>query len=217
MVRKQKERPVATSQNQTLPRLPTTTASFVYQTSIPVCLPASNNVVSGILLINNVFTQRCLLPSLHHPRTLRRCHRPVAPRRYHHLPQGVAASLPGACLPTTWYVPVHHLPYHRGIDPSERSHRAAYCLQQHCLVRQCVVFTNSVSHPSERWHRGCLAKPWIKSINCNFAPVCVRWPPSVRWHRGAQKIQNIYIEKPVRTRCHLTHDYGIRAYDMFYK
>jgi len=65
----------------------------------------------------------------------------------------------GACLPTIWYVPVHLLPYHRGIDPSERSHRAAYCLQQRCLVRPCVVFTNSASHPSERWHRGCLAKP----------------------------------------------------------
>ena len=67
----------------------------------------------------------------------------------------------GACLPTIWYVPVHVLPYHhdRGIDPSERSHRAAYCLQQRCLVRPCVIFTNSASHPSERWHRGCLAKP----------------------------------------------------------
>ena len=49
----------------------------------------------------------------------------------------------GACLPTIWYVPVHLLPYHRGIDPSETSHRAAYCLQQRCLVRPCVVFTNS--------------------------------------------------------------------------
>ena len=65
----------------------------------------------------------------------------------------------GACLHTIWCVPVHLLPYHRGIDPSERSHRAAYCLQQRCLVRPCVVFTNSASHPSERWHRGCLAKP----------------------------------------------------------
>ena len=27
----------------------------------------------------------------------------------------------GACLPTIWYVPVHLLPYRRGIDPSERS------------------------------------------------------------------------------------------------
>ena len=26
-------------------------------------------------------------------------------------------------------------------------------------VRPCVVFTYSASHPSERWHRGCLAKP----------------------------------------------------------
>ena len=43
-----------------------------------------------------------------------------------------------ACLPTIWYVPVHILPYHRGIDPSERSQRAAYCLQQRCLVRPCV-------------------------------------------------------------------------------
>ena len=65
----------------------------------------------------------------------------------------------GACLPTLWYVPVHLLPYHRGIDPSERSHRAAYCLQRRCLVRLCIVFTNSASHPSERWHRGCIAKP----------------------------------------------------------
>ena len=65
----------------------------------------------------------------------------------------------GACLPTIWYVPVHLLSFHRGIDPSERSHRAAYCLQQRCLVRPCVVFTNSASHPSERCHRGCLAKP----------------------------------------------------------
>ena len=66
-------------------------------------------------------------------------------------------------------------------------HRAAYCLQQRCLVRPCVVFTNSASHPSERWHRGFLAKPSIKSFHCIIAPVCVRWHPSVRWHRGAQK------------------------------
>ena len=159
MVGKQKECPVATRQNQTRIRPPTTTASFVYQTPIPVCFPASNNGVCGILLIN-VFNQRCLLPPLHHPRTLRRCNLPVAPRRSRLPPQGVAASLPGACLPTIWYVPVHLLPYHRGIDPSERSHRAAYCLQQQrCLVRPCVVITNSASHPSERWHRGCLAKP----------------------------------------------------------
>ena len=65
----------------------------------------------------------------------------------------------GAFLPTICYVPVHILPYHRGIDPSERSHRDACCLQQRCLVRPCVVFTISASHPSERWHRGCLAKP----------------------------------------------------------
>ena len=45
----------------------------------------------------------------------------------------------GAFLPTICYVPVHILPYHRGIDPSERSDRAAYCLQQRCLVRPCVV------------------------------------------------------------------------------
>ena len=63
MVSKQKERPVTTRQNQTRIRPPTTTASFVYQTPIPVCLPASNNGVFGILLINNVFNQRCLLPS----------------------------------------------------------------------------------------------------------------------------------------------------------
>ena len=64
----------------------------------------------------------------------------------------------GACLPTIWYVPVHILPCNRGkFDPSERS------------------------------HRGCLAKPWIKSFNCILAPVCVRRHPSVRWHRGAQK------------------------------
>ena len=139
---------------------------------------------------NNVFNQRCLLPFLHHLRTLRRCYLPVAPRRSRLPTQGVAASLPGACLPTIWYVPVHLLPYHRGIDPSERSHRAAYCLQQRCLVRPCVVFTNSASHPSERWHRGFLAKPSIKSFHCIIAPVCVRWHPSVRWHRGAQKNTN---------------------------
>ena len=39
----------------------------------------------------------------------------------------------GACLPTIWYVLVHLLPYHRGIDPSERSHRATYC---------CLLYTS---------------------------------------------------------------------------
>ena len=81
MAGKQKERPVATRQIQTRIRPPTPTASFVYQTPIPVCFPASNNGICGILLINNVFNQRYLLPSLHHPRTLRRCRFPVAPRR----------------------------------------------------------------------------------------------------------------------------------------
>ena len=84
---------------------------------------------------------------------------------------------------------VHLLPYHRGIDPSERSHRAAYCLQQRCL-------TNSASHPSERWHRGCLAKPGIKTFNCMIAPICVRWHPSVRWHRGAQKKSRKIFSNP---------------------
>ena len=67
MVGKQKERPVATRQNQSRIRPPTTTATFVYQTPIPVCLPASNNGVCGILLVNSVFNQLCLLPSHHHP------------------------------------------------------------------------------------------------------------------------------------------------------
>ena len=101
-----------------------------------------------------------------------------------------------ARLPNIWYVPVHLLPYHRGIDPSERSHRAAYCLQQRCLVRPRVVFTNSASHPSERWHRGCLAKPGIKTFNCMIAPICVRWHPSVRWHRGAQKKSRKIFSNP---------------------
>ena len=68
----------------------------------------------------------------------------------------------GACLPTIRYVPVHILPYHRGIDPSERSHQAAYCLQQRCLVRPCVAFTNSASHPSVRWHRGAQKNTYKK-------------------------------------------------------
>ena len=104
---------------------------------------------------------------------------------------------------------VHLLPYHRVIDPSERWERAAYSLQQRCLVRPCVGFTNSASHPSERWHRGCLAKPWIKYFNCIVAQVWVRWHPSVRWHRGAQKnTRKKILKKPVRTRFHLTHYYG---------
>ena len=69
----------------------------------------------------------------------------------------------GAFLSTIWYVPVHLLPYRRGIDPSERSYWAAYGLQQPCLVRPCVIFTNSASHLSERWHRGCL-----QSIEQNY-------------------------------------------------
>ena len=86
----------------------------------------------------------------------------------------------GACLPTIWYVPVHL--YHRGIDPSERSHRAAYCLQQRCLVRPCVVFTKSASHPSERWH-----------------PL-ERWYPSERWHQGAgtEAFKKRYFRTPCR-------------------
>ena len=27
------------------------------------------------------------------------------------------------------------------------------------ISRMITVFTNSAPHPSERWHRGCLAKP----------------------------------------------------------
>ena len=73
----------------------------------------------------------------------------------------------GACLPTIWYVPVRFLPYHRGIDPSERSHRAAYCLQQRCLVRPCVVFTNSASHPSERFP-GVPCKAFNKIISLHY-------------------------------------------------
>ena len=55
MAGKRKERPVAAPQNQTRNRAPTTTASIVYKTPIPVCLPASNNGVCSIVLINNVF------------------------------------------------------------------------------------------------------------------------------------------------------------------
>ena len=52
----------------------------------------------------------------------------------------------GACLPTIWYVSVHILPYHRGIDPSQRSHRAAYCLQQRCLVKAvCSIYQCSIA------------------------------------------------------------------------
>ena len=48
----------------------------------------------------------------------------------------------GACLPTIWYVLVHLLPYHRGIDPSERSQRAAYCQQQRCV---CSIYQVSIA------------------------------------------------------------------------
>ena len=158
MVGKQKEHPVATPQNQTRIRPPTTTASVVYQTPIS-------------LLLYRIQPHRCANWPMY-------C---------------VLVIHVGACLPTIWYVPVHFLLYLRGIDPSERSHRAAYCLQRRCLVGLCVVFTNAASQPSERWRRGCLAKPLIKSFNYIIAPVCVRWHPSVRghpsvrWHRGAQK------------------------------
>ena len=88
------------------------------------------------------------------------------------------------------------------VSTHRRDRTAAYCLQQRYLVRPGVVFANSASHPSERWHWGCLAKPWIQLFNCIIAPVCVRW------HRGVQKNTRNIKKKNVRTRCHLTHDYG---------
>ena len=92
----------------------------------------------------------------------------------------------GACLPTIWYVPVHLLPYHRGIDPSERSHWAAYCPPQRCLVRACSIYQFSIA-PIGEMAPGVPCKALNRSFNCIIAPVCVRWHPSVRWHRGAQK------------------------------
>ena len=154
MVGKRKERPVATRRNQSRIRPPTTTSSFVYQTPIPVCLPASNNGVCGILLINNVSTSDVSFLPVYCGIVV-----PYSAAPMCQVADALRFGHVDACVPPVWYVPVYRLPYHGGIDPSERSHLAAYCLQHRCLLRPCVVFTNSASHPSERWHRGCLAKP----------------------------------------------------------
>ena len=51
----------------------------------------------------------------------------------------------GACLPTIWYVPVHLSPYHRRIDPSERSHRAAYCAAALPGKAVCSIYQFSIA------------------------------------------------------------------------
>ena len=71
----------------------------------------------------------------------------------------------------------------------------------------CSIYQFSIA-PIGEIAPGVPYKALNKSFNCIIAPVCVRWHPSVRWNRGAQKNTKIIL-KPVRTRCHLTHDYGI--------
>ena len=113
----------------------------------------------------------------------------------------------GACLPTIWHVPVHLLPYHRGTDPSERSHRAAYCLQQRCLVRLCVVFYQFSITPIREMAPGVPCKALNKIIQLQYGTGMREMAPIGEMAPGCAKKYKKY-KKPVRTRCHLTHDYG---------
>ena len=156
----------------------------MYQTPIPVCLPASNNGFCGILLIKNVFNPRCLLPSANHPRTTSLSSSSSSTSFSPSSPGG--SSFPSRCVFTyhmvctsasftvpSWYRPIGEI--------------APGCLlSAAALPGKVCSLTQFTIAPIGEMAPGVPCKALIKSFNCIVAPVCVRWHPSVRWHRGAQ-------------------------------